>query len=347
VIVVVAPFPGLGGARDGSYQRFAWIDRLMDGQPRTYLDLSLRHHRTPREQQVGEVRVLQLNALVHRSRIREELAKATVVYVHSVFNAIKVWPTYLSPKVIVTDMHGIVPEELRHHGHPWQAWLYGLCERLAVRRSQRLVCVTQTMRKHFENKYRKALPGACIIPILPELQDDGPEQDREPGRVVYAGGVQRWQNVDLMLAAAADRPEFSYDFLSDQPQVFEDGARRAGLRHYQCGTVPARDVPAHYRLAEYGFLLRDDIPLNRVACPTKLVEYMHWGVVPIVLSEQVGDFGNMGMQCVLLADFRAGRLPDAATLHDMRSKNRAILRRMRQQAQYELNALTALLQATA
>jgi hypothetical protein len=319
----------------------------MDGQPRTYLDLSLRHHRTPREQQVGEVRVLQLNALVHRSRIREELAKATVVYVHSVFNAIKVWPTYLSPKVIVTDMHGIVPEELRHHGHPWQAWLYGLCERLAVRRSQRLVCVTQTMRKHFENKYRKALPGACIIPILPELQDDGPEQDREPGRVVYAGGVQRWQNVDLMLAAAADRPEFSYDFLSDQPQVFEDGARRAGLRHYQCGTVPARDVPAHYRLAEYGFLLRDDIPLNRVACPTKLVEYMHWGVVPIVLSEQVGDFGNMGMQCVLLADFRAGRLPDAATLHDMRSKNRAILRRMRQQAQYELNALTALLQATA
>lgn len=346
MIVVVAPFPGLGGARDGSYQRFAWIDRLMEGVPRTYLDLSLRHHRTPREQQMGEVRVLQLNALLHRARIREELARAKVVYVHSVFNAIKVWPVYLSSQVTVTDMHGIVPEELRHHGRPWQAWLYGLCERLVVRRSRRLVCVTQTMRKHLEDKYRKPLPDACIIPILPELQDDGPEHDREPGRVVYAGGIQRWQNVDLMLAAAADQPELRYDFLSDQPHVFKDGARRAGLRRCQCGTAPARDVPAHYRLAEYGFLLRDDIPLNRVACPTKLVEYLHWGVVPIVLSEQVGDFGSMGMQCVLLADFRAGRLPDAAALQDMRSKNRALLGRMRQQAQSELDKLTALLRAT-
>lgn len=347
MIVVVAPFPGLAGARDGSYQRFAWIDRLMEGCPRTYLDLSLRHHRTPTEHQVGEVRVLKLNALLHRRRIRQVLAQASVVYVHSVFNAIKVWPVYLSHPATVTDLHGIVPEELAHHGHPLLAWVYGLCERLVVRRSQRLVCVTQAMRRHFEAKYGRPLPGACTIPILPELQADGPEAEREPGRVVYAGGVQRWQNVDLMLAAAADRPELVYDFLSDQPQVFEDGARRAGLPRFRCATVPAQDVPAHYRLAEYGFLLRDDIALNRVACPTKLVEYLHWGVVPIVLSEQVGDFGALGMRCVLLSDFRAGRLPDAATLSTMRADNRALLARLRDDATTELDALRDRLRAAA
>ena len=39
-------------------------------------------------------------------------------------------------------------------------------------------------------------------------------------------------------------------------------------------------------------LRREEILVNAVACPTKLVEYMYWGVVPVVITPNIGDFMN-------------------------------------------------------
>ena len=65
-----------------------------------------------------------------------------------------------------------------------------------------------------------------------------------------------------------------------------------------------------YTKCHYGFILREDIVVNRVACPTKLVEYLAMGVVPIVDSANIGDFRTMGMRSITLEQLLRGDLPD-------------------------------------
>lgn len=53
----------------------------------------------------------------------------------------------------------------------------------------------------------------------------------------------------------------------------------------------------------YVFVLRDDILVNQVACPTKIVEYLNYGIIPIVLSENIGDFKELGYEYLSINDF--------------------------------------------
>jgi hypothetical protein len=76
-----------------------------------------------------------------------------------------------------------------------------------------------------------------------------------------------------------------------------------------------------YPEAILGFVLRDDIAVNNVACPTKISEYLRHGIIPIVYSENIGDFVNLGMKYIRLSDFVEGKIPNAETLEKMRQDN--------------------------
>ncbi len=62
-----------------------------------------------------------------------------------------------------------------------------------------------------------------------------------------------------------------------------------------------------YTECHYGFILREDSIVNQVACPTKLVEYLAMGVVPIVDSNNIGDFKTMGMRFITLEQLLRGQ----------------------------------------
>jgi hypothetical protein len=51
-------------------------------------------------------------------------------------------------------------------------------------------------------------------------------------------------------------------------------------------------------MANFGFIQREDHLLNRIANPTKLVEYLYFGMRPIVWSADIGDFVQMGYEYV-------------------------------------------------
>ena len=46
------------------------------------------------------------------------------------------------------------------------------------------------------------------------------------------------------------------------------------------------------KLFKYGFLIRDNDPVNNVATPTKMSSYLASGVIP-VFSDVIGDFKNV------------------------------------------------------
>lgn len=63
------------------------------------------------------------------------------------------------------------------------------------------------------------------------------------------------------------------------------------------------------RARQYGFTLRDDIIVNEVACPTKLIDYVKYGIIPILKSDKIGDFVENGLEYVRIEDFINGRIP--------------------------------------
>jgi hypothetical protein len=344
MIVFIAPFPALADEKDGMVQRVASIDALVSDLPRTYLDISVRRFWRRQVHQYGQATVFQINAIRDFFFIWAQLRKARLVYVHSVFYAMKALPAYWIGAP-VTDLHGAVPEEFRYQGKPALSVIFGLVERIVLRRSAAVVHVTDAMKQHFQRKYGRNGARDCTVAIIPKMADPRGERQhvmgapRDPKGVVYAGGTQAWQNVPLMLEAAACAPQLHFVLLSGHADVLRRMADAARIAHCACAAVAPDQVPDYYLRASFGFLLRDPVLLNQVACPTKLVEYLHWGVIPVVLSEQVGDFAALGYRYVTLADFRAGRLPDQAMMGAMREANRDVVERLMRSCDQEFAQL--------
>jgi hypothetical protein len=188
------------------------------------------------------------------------------------------------------------------------------------------------MVSHLRGKYPGLSTPTIVLPIVEDLGAnvslERPVRDRL--RVVYTGGLQHWQNVDRMLdvvAACGARCEFR--FYTDSPDRLHDAARGRGVAdRMQIATAPPEELPAIYGDADLGLVLRDDIAVNRVSCPTKLSEYLACGVVPVVDLAEIGDFAALGYAYVPVAELLEGRLPDAAALAEMRRRNRAVFERI-------------------
>lgn len=344
MIVFVAPFPALSDEKDGMVQRVASIDSLVSDLPRVYLDISFRRFWSKRTHHFGKATVHQLNGLLHLFIIVSWILKARVVYIHSVFYSLKALPAYWVGKPI-TDLHGAVPEEFVYQGRPRLALIYGFVERIVLRRSLAVVHVTSAMKRHFYQKYARQSTADRTIAIIPKMTDVRGYREnvigasRDEKSVIYAGGLQAWQNVAMMLDVAAAAPQFHFVFLTGEVQALQRLADAAHLINYTCAAVPPHQVPDHYLTCTYGFVLRDPVLLNQVACPTKLVEYLHWGVIPIVLTPEIGDFAELGFAFVSLEDFRAGKMPDKETVAQMRITNRQVVERLIESCENELLTL--------
>lgn len=326
MIVVISTFPSVESQKDGMVQRIAHIDRLMAASTRVYLELSFRRYIRKEILVEGNVTVYRLNVFAHFFMISRMLKSARLVYIHSAYNAHRTF-MFRTNAHVVFDAHGVVPEELELQGKPWAARIFGVAERLAIRRCDTLICVTQSMLTHFHSKLGKR-PGRSevILTILPRTggADEAAAAltaSRHANAVIYAGGMQTWQNIDKMLDAAAVQSGLYYTFLTGDKQRFTARLQSRGIPHYACLSVEPEAVKDFYIAHEYGFVLRDEVLVNLVACPTKLMEYLYWGVVPIVITPKIGDFNAESLKTISLERFVQGDLPDRQSLKGMREHN--------------------------
>jgi hypothetical protein len=140
----------------------------------------------------------------------------------------------------------------------------------------------------------------------------------------------------------------SFDFilLTPSPNEFLDGLVRRRLYpsapRLVVRSAGSDDISRFYFTSDFGLLLREDLLVNRVACPTKLVEYLRFGVIPVMESPSVGDFPALGMTYVALEDLRSGRVPSIQRRRDMALHNAKIIRMLQSQGH---NAAKRLLSA--
>ncbi len=337
-ILFLAPYFSGERLRDGYFQRVQAIDSLLSDQClriyASWLDCD-------QETRLMQCHVMDDNHLEivypHPHSLYDEaigiIAKqAGMVYHHSItfFNE---HASLLSDIIKIFDMHGAYPEEERLYGRTEQAARDEYHEQLAMEHGQAVICVTNAMKEHLLAKYPSAHIPMLILPIFNHTASFVDERinDCSEGHkpvVVYAGGMQKWQCVkEMQHAIYRCLEQYEFHIFTGNPEEFW---KTWHLPRPKKGLlVAARTKEAlqqEYQQCQYGFLLRQDITVNHVACPTKLIEYMEYGIIPIMSTSRVGDFVQNGMQYVSLNDFIHGKLPSEQERKAIATRNREVLK---------------------
>jgi glycosyltransferase involved in cell wall biosynthesis len=354
MLVFLSDYPTEKTQAHGMLQRVAAVDSIFAREPRVYLNIAMLGHIRHKARPVATVRVERLNFFLDFWHIRRLLSRARCVYVHSVYHFTPLLPFRRKlGKKIVLDLHGIVPEELAYLGRPCWSVIFGWVERQAASHAALLVTVTQKMAGHLLEKYSRNLDASRIV-ILPMLSSSAAQQPSHSGvglgmdspRLIYAGCLEKWQNIDRMLEIlvrlAAVRPEICTWIYAPERDI--PGLRKRvislGLEHnVTLGYLPREQLLREYARFDAGFVLREDHILNRVAMPTKLFEYISYGVVPIVLSPDIGDFVELGYVYLRIEDLLSPEKLDRDNLHSMRIANARVLADIEQQTRRAVETL--------
>lgn len=348
--VVIGPKPVPGHAVDGWLSRVACVDKLFEAaaMPRVYVYPVARETYDPYPRFRFDPDGITEVAIDPRwSRqaaiVREVLCAAPWVYVHTVHLARFLLPFLHRPRLVV-DVHGIVPEEEALYGNEAASAFYEDVERMVWKRASGVITVTRAMGRHLETKHGLRDKEHFVLPVFEGRTCRTPRRPRlrEPPTVIYSGGAQRWQCIDDMVGLIRQSlNRANWVILSNDVAAFEERLRREGLsEHVRVLCADKDGLEDHYRKADFGVVLRLPIAVNRVSCPTKLVEYMRFGLVPIVKFDKLGDFREFGYQAIAAEVFARGEIPSFEELEAIRAANICALDRAADQFDATRKVLT-------
>lgn len=317
MLLFLANYPDERTRYEGMSQRVIAIDKQYENEQRVYLFVS---HRLFFKKQVIHIDAnavqYRCNFFLHFFFILGLFRKANTLYFHSVINVLPVLPMLSAirrDQRVVLDAHGLVPEEQRLAGTRWKSALYQLSERCIFKKASVIITVNSAMERYFRSKHSSASVRYLVLPIMPDhlrkdVYDFPDAVEGQQIRVVYSGNTQLWQNIDVMIDVIKNNrsERIRYDLLTGEPELLQRFLIDAGLGdapNIHVCTVAPEELKNYYRTAHYGFMMRGDINVSRTSCPTKLIEYMYYGMTPIIMTRKIGDFDEMGFESVLYHDF--------------------------------------------
>jgi len=301
--------------QDGFFVRVKNIDDIFVNEDRIYLSVLWRHNfKFSLNKTSDKLTVVNANIFLHYFKIRKLLKASDTYYVQSLYNFL--WTMFFpikKNKKIVWDTHGAVPEELSFYNkHIMSRW-FGWAERKLALRSDLVLSVTKSMLNYLSGKYPKITKNSIVYPIINKqlLADAVAEQvdilrkelDIKANETVfiYSGSLVKWQRFDdiLKIIKSLENPNYRFIVLTGQlEEAKQKIADHSLTEKIILRTAKLDELPNYYSLAHAGFILRDNHILNNVAAPTKLLEYMYYGVIPIVDYEKIGDFFDLGYEYV-------------------------------------------------
>ncbi|MNL07568.1 hypothetical protein D3C87_1282490 [compost metagenome] len=128
--------------------------------------------------------------------------------------------------------------------------------------------------------------------------------------------MQGYQNISLMvenIKKIVDVPNYYFYILTGQKQKMQEIFSINGLndkKNILIDSVTPNELDKYYKKAHYGFVLRDDVDVNNVACPTKIIEYLAYGMTCITLSNKIGDFYELGFEFINIDKLKTEKLKE-------------------------------------
>lgn len=264
------------------------------------------------------------------------IVKAKILYFHSVYPLKYLgFLLYLPFKYRILDLHGVVPEEEYDSGNLFNGKIYDLIEKNTIKKADCIIVVSNAMRMHLIAKYGTIFFGKYILlPNMPVINEELIVDnfiEKKP-TVIYAGGLQKWQQIIKMLQIISEMESYFqfYIFCPEPGLLYEILYKmKINLASVPIDTVTHDELPKYYRKCQYGFILREDNLINKVACPTKLVEYLAFGVIPIMDYVEIGDFLFYGLKYIHYERFLQRRLPDVQEQVKMIKNNNNIYKKLK------------------
>lgn len=198
---------------------------------------------------------------------------------------------------IVTWFQGDIAAEsfLRHHD-PFRKTILEWFDKFALRHSRKVIFVSEAMKKHYEARFHWRIDQAYIMPCF--NTDYHPERvtckDYSQRIFTYTGGLSKWQCIDQTLMLYK-RIEESSDvptkllLLTPAQEEAKELIAKYGIQNAEVGCVHYSELPNALAPVTFGFALREDNDVNRVATPTKLANYLSNGIIPIY-TKCIEDF---------------------------------------------------------
>ena len=315
-ILIIAEYPE-HNQREGMRQRILSIDKEFEGKKRTYLSLAKFGNikATRKIIEEGAIEYFQLNILLHYNKIKRIIAEFDYIYIHSVENFTNALLFNLRNKNVTWDVHGVVPEEFEFMGSRLKYLYYGWCEKKLAKIVTNIIVVSNEMKQYYLEKYpllaekKIYLKPIYSTNVFRGTDKEALEKLRSDLRIkeddtvfIYSGNVQKWQNVEQTIKICSEiaRDNYFFIFLTGALNEVKDMIMKVpnNKMRYLVTSVKPSELCEYYEISNYGFILRDEHLLNRVAAPTKLVEYLYYGLTPIVKSERVGDALSLGYEYI-------------------------------------------------
>lgn len=319
-VYILAPYPTIETLKDGMVQRIAIVDDLLKDYKRIYINIALKNpafksiiHNTDRAEE------LFFNPFFPIFIITKFLFKADVIYAHSIYLFRFMPYCFFWVKKrginIILDAHGVVPEETKMYGKPLMSTYFNWIEKKVFRVMNHCICVSNEMVKHYMRKYPNSsvkyhllFTGKLIRkPNAPDVNKLAKTLKIKTTDcvIMYSGNTQIWQNVPLMIQAIQkiNKANIKFIILSGETDKFDMMLNSAGVdkTNIILKSVAPSELNNYYELAHYGLILRNDMPINRVSNPTKMLEYLQFGLIPIILCPFIGDYYSLGYEYVSIS----------------------------------------------
>lgn len=203
----------------------------------------------------------------------------------------------------VVWMQGVMPEEsYMRNSSKLRMLVLSAIEKIVLKKAEYILFVSEEMKKHYTKKYgldfsEKSYVMPCFneLSVIPETLNK--KEKYKKNNFVYVGSLKAWQCFEetaklySMIEEAANSKTHFFVFTSDQEKARKI-IQNYGIKNYSMDYVKSSELA--YRLAEckYGFVIREDTTVNRVATPTKFANYLASGVIPIY-SDCLVSFANV------------------------------------------------------
>lgn len=174
-----------------------------------------------------------------------------------------------------------------------------------MKKAKMIFFVSQYMKEYYESMaHANFEKKAYVMPCFNENFDSNiiAKKDYSKKTFTYVGSLALWQcfseTVGIYAEIEKRIPNTFFKVLTFDTEKAKEILEENNIKNYSVACVPKEQVKKELEDVTYGFIIRHDIDVNRVATPTKISSYLSAGVLPIY-SSCLDDFNRIvkGKKC--------------------------------------------------
>lgn len=179
-------------------------------------------------------------------------------------------------------------ESFMRHSSKLRKFILNYMDCFVMKKAKMVFYVSEYMQQYYEKLAHKSFSEkAYVMPCFNETldQDILAKKDYSQKTFTYVGSIDLWQcfNETVEIYAQIEKriPNTFLKVLTFKTEEAEEIIQQNKIKNYSVACVPKDQVRAELANSTYGFIIRHDILVNRVATPTKISSYLSAGVLPI------------------------------------------------------------------